>query len=96
MTASRRKDIIHGLFEIDVTEPRRVLRHYEATGADVSFTAFVLRAVARAVDEDRLLHGYRRRNRVILFDDVDVNTQIEAEVGRPANRAIAGHPGRQS
>jgi pyruvate/2-oxoglutarate dehydrogenase complex dihydrolipoamide acyltransferase (E2) component len=80
LSASRRKDIIHGLLEIDVTEPRRVLREREAAGADVSFTAFVLHAVAHTVDEDRLLHGYRRRNRLMLFSDVDVNTQIEAEV----------------
>jgi hypothetical protein len=32
------------------------------------------------VDEDRILHGYRRRNQIILFDKVDVNTQIEVEV----------------
>ena len=27
------------------------------------------------------MHAYRRRGRLILFDDVDVNTQIEAAVG---------------
>ncbi|MDN5795694.1 MAG: 2-oxo acid dehydrogenase subunit E2 [Intrasporangium sp.] len=80
LTASRRKDIIHGLFEIDVTEPRRVVQARRAAGEDISFTAFVLHAVARAVDENKVLHAYRRRNRLILFHDVDVNTQIEAEV----------------
>lgn len=80
LTASRRKDIIHGLFEIDVTEPRRVLQVRREAGEDISFTAFVLHAVARAVDENKILHAYRRRNRLILFGDVDVNTQIEADV----------------
>jgi len=32
-------------------------------------------AVARAVDEDRIMHAYRRRNRIILFDEVDINTR---------------------
>jgi len=36
-------------------------------------------AVARAVDEDRIMHAYRRRNPIILFDEVDINTQIEVE-----------------
>ncbi len=36
-----------------------------------------MHAVARAVDEDRIVHAYRRRNRLVLFDEVDVNTQIE-------------------
>ena len=75
--AARRKYVIHGLVEIDVTELRRSLRDIEATGKDISFTAVVMHAVARAVDEDRIMHAYRRRNQLILFDDVDVNTQIE-------------------
>lgn len=37
----------------------------------------IMHAVARAADEDRIMHAYRRSNRLILFDDVDVNTQIE-------------------
>jgi hypothetical protein len=36
-----------------------------------------MHAVARAVDEDRIRHAYRRRNQLILSDEVDVNTQIE-------------------
>jgi pyruvate/2-oxoglutarate dehydrogenase complex dihydrolipoamide acyltransferase (E2) component len=80
MAAGRRKNIIHGLIEIDVTEPRRVLRRCAAAGEDLSFTAFLMHAVARAVDEDRVLHAYRRRNRLILFDEVDVNVQIEVEL----------------
>jgi hypothetical protein len=28
----------------------------------------------------RIMHAYRRRNRIILFDEVDINTQIEVEV----------------
>jgi hypothetical protein len=32
------------------------------------------------VDADRIVHAYRRRNRLVLFDDVDVSAQIEVEV----------------
>jgi len=39
-----------------------------------------MHSVAKAVDEDRILHAYRRRNQIILFDKVDINTQIEVEV----------------
>jgi pyruvate/2-oxoglutarate dehydrogenase complex dihydrolipoamide acyltransferase (E2) component len=75
--ASRRKNFIHGLVEIDITQTRRAVREGEAAGKDISFTAVVMHAVARAVDEDRIMHAYRRRNQLILFDDVDINTQIE-------------------
>jgi len=81
LAATRRKDIIHGLIEIDVTHAHRVLRERKSAGEDLSFTAFVIHAVAQAVPEDRIVHAYRRRNRLVLFDDVDVNAQIETEVG---------------
>jgi pyruvate/2-oxoglutarate dehydrogenase complex dihydrolipoamide acyltransferase (E2) component len=77
--AARRKNFIHGLVEIDVTEIRRTLRTLETAGRDISFTAVVMHAVARAVDADRIMHAYRRRNQLILFDEVDVNTQIEVD-----------------
>lgn len=84
LAASRRKDTVHGLLQIDVTNSRQVLRRYEADGHPLSFTAFLIHAVARAVDDDRLMHAYRRGNRLIMFDDVDVNTQIEAQVNGQA------------
>jgi hypothetical protein len=37
--------------------------------------ALLSRAVARALDEDSVMHGYRRRNQLILSYDID--TQIE-------------------
>lgn len=80
LAAARQKDVVHGLVRIDVTRARRVIAERTAAGADVSFTAFLLYAVGRAVDEDRILHAYRRGHRLIIFDEVDANTQIEAEV----------------
>ena len=80
--AARRKHMIHGLVEFDVTRPRALLReHKERTGESLSFTAFVLHCVGRAVAEDRLVHAYRDwRGRLVLFEDVDVNTIVEVEI----------------
>jgi hypothetical protein len=50
--AARRKNFIHGLVEMDATEIRRSLRHLEAEGKDICFSAVVMHAVARAADED--------------------------------------------
>ena len=76
------KHMIHGLLEFDVTEARGRLRaHRERTGESLSFTAFVLHCVGAAVIQDRLVHGYRNwRGRLVLFDDVDINTIVEVEV----------------
>jgi hypothetical protein len=45
----RRKRIVHGLMEADVTLPRRRLREIEArTGERLSFSAFLIQCLARA------------------------------------------------
>ncbi len=78
----RRRHTIHGLVEFDVTLAReRMARHKAHTGERLSFTAFFVACLGRALDEDRRLHAYRDwRNRLILFDEVDVNTLFEVEV----------------
>jgi hypothetical protein len=38
LTATKRKNIIHGLVEIDVTKAHRLLRQRESAGEDLSFT----------------------------------------------------------
>lgn len=78
-----RKYTTHGLVEVDVTEPRRLLREHRArTGEVLSFTAFLVASLARAVSEDRLVQASRTwRNQLIVFDDVDVATLVEVEAG---------------
>jgi pyruvate/2-oxoglutarate dehydrogenase complex dihydrolipoamide acyltransferase (E2) component len=70
---------MRGLVEIDVTEARRLIHeHEERTGEKISFTAFIVGCVAKAVAADRSVHAYRNwRGRLVIFDDVDVATLIE-------------------
>lgn len=74
-----RKHTVHALIEVDVTTPRQALRDQKAhAGATLSFTAFVISCLAKAIDENKAMHAYRDwRNRLILFDAVDVNTMVE-------------------
>jgi pyruvate/2-oxoglutarate dehydrogenase complex dihydrolipoamide acyltransferase (E2) component len=78
-----RRHVIHVLLELDVTRARESMRAYRArTGESLSFTAFVVACFARAVDRHKPVHAYRDwRNRLVIFDDVDVVTMIEAERG---------------
>ncbi|MBI3174353.1 MAG: 2-oxo acid dehydrogenase subunit E2 [Chloroflexi bacterium] len=78
----QRKRFIHGLFEVDVTDVRMRLGEYKTrTGETPSFTAFVIHCLGKAVDENKILHAMRQgRNKLVLFDEVDVSTQIEVEV----------------
>jgi pyruvate/2-oxoglutarate dehydrogenase complex dihydrolipoamide acyltransferase (E2) component len=67
------------LVEIDVTGARRLIREHEArSGEAISFTAFIVACVGKAVAADRAVHAYRNwRGQLVIFDDVDVGTMIE-------------------
>jgi len=73
------KHMIHGLLEVDVTVARRFIRDYEArTGEQLSFTAFIITCLGKAVSEDKSVQAYRLGSRkLIVFDDVDVGTMVE-------------------
>jgi pyruvate/2-oxoglutarate dehydrogenase complex dihydrolipoamide acyltransferase (E2) component len=73
------KHIIHGLVEVDVTTARRFIREVEArTGEQLSFTAFIISCVGKAVSEDKTVQAYRLgRNKLIVFNDVGVTTMVE-------------------
>lgn len=77
-----RRHMVHALLELDVTDARRRVRAHEVgPGERLSFTAFLVASLARAIDADRRLHACRDwRGRLVLFDEVDVVTLIEAEV----------------
>jgi pyruvate/2-oxoglutarate dehydrogenase complex dihydrolipoamide acyltransferase (E2) component len=83
MDIARQKHVIHVLTEMDVTRARGLLRaHKERTGEALSFTAYLVACVAKAVDADKMAHAYRQgRRKLVIFEDVDVNTIIERPVG---------------
>jgi hypothetical protein len=78
-----RKHTVHGLIEADVTVARRTIAAHKArTGETLSFTAFVLGCLGRAVDGNRYMHALRSwRNQLVLFDEVDVATMFEVRSG---------------
>ena len=78
----QRKPMMHGLIEVDVTKAREFLReHKERTGESLSFTAFIIGCIGKAVDEQKAVQAYRQgRRHLVVFDDVDVATVIERDV----------------
>lgn len=78
----RKRNTIRGLIEVDITNARSLLRQYrDRAGEKLSFTAFVIRCVARALDDDRSIQAFLDwRNRLVIFDDVDVQTMVEADI----------------
>ena len=76
------KPMIHGLLEVDVTRVRAHLKEHKATtGESLSFTAFLVACLAKAVDEHKAVQAFRKGSkRLVLFDEVDVYTPIEHDM----------------
>jgi pyruvate/2-oxoglutarate dehydrogenase complex dihydrolipoamide acyltransferase (E2) component len=73
---------VYLLFDADVTEVRRAIRGYRTEmSAPLSLTAYITACFARAIDEHKLLHAYRKgRKSLVLFDDVDIAMPIERDL----------------
>jgi len=88
-----RRHIIYGMGEFDVSGARQAIRQHKAeTGEALSFTAFIVTCLGRAVAEQPMVQAYRQwkaplfigRGRLVLFDDVDVVTIIEGKADQVA------------
>ncbi len=77
----RKRHTVHGLLELDVTLARQAMRAHKAkTGEGLSFTAFIIACLSKAVESNREVQAYLNwRGQLIIFDDVNVNTIIEVE-----------------
>jgi pyruvate/2-oxoglutarate dehydrogenase complex dihydrolipoamide acyltransferase (E2) component len=78
----RQRHIVHGLVEVDVTRAREAIQAYKVrTGESLSFSAFIMTCLGRAVEMNKHMHAYRNwRDQLFIFDEVDVNTLFEVEV----------------
>ncbi len=76
------KHTVHGLVEFDITRAREAIRaHKVNTGQALSFSAFLLACLGKAIEMDKQMHAYRNwRNQLIIFDEVDVNMLFEVDV----------------
>jgi pyruvate/2-oxoglutarate dehydrogenase complex dihydrolipoamide acyltransferase (E2) component len=71
------------LLEIDVTEARNAIRDRQTqTGQRISFTGWVIKCIAQAVSEYKFIHAVRKGNKLVIFDDVDINIVIERSVSQ--------------
>ncbi|WP_176761730.1 2-oxo acid dehydrogenase subunit E2 [Tessaracoccus oleiagri] len=81
LRVGQRKRVIHGLFQADVTRLMARRAAVRAAGAQpLSVTASVAHAIGVAVAENPMLHALPVGRRVRVFDDVDINTQIEVRL----------------
>jgi pyruvate/2-oxoglutarate dehydrogenase complex dihydrolipoamide acyltransferase (E2) component len=78
-----RRHHVKALLEFDVTKAREKIRAAMSAGnVTVSFTSWIVKCMATALDENRHIHAlrYGRRKRMI-FEDVDMSVMIEKDKG---------------
>ena len=72
---------IHSIAEIDVSEPRRLIREQEeSTGVKLSFTGYLAACLSRTVKEFPEFNSFIRGNRLIIMDDLTVSVMVEREI----------------
>ena len=77
----RRRHIVYGLIEVDVTRARGIIRaHERETGEKLSFTAFIIACLSKAIAEHPHVHAYRDwRNRLVIYHDINISGMVEVE-----------------
>jgi pyruvate/2-oxoglutarate dehydrogenase complex dihydrolipoamide acyltransferase (E2) component len=82
---------MYGLLEVDVTVPRQFIAEHKArTGESLSFTGYLTRCVASAVEENKSVQAHRKgRRQLVQFDEVDVGLMIERQIRE--ERVLTGH-----
>lgn len=80
--AGKKMNHVIGMPIFDVTKPRELIRkHKEKTKETISFTAFIIHCLGKAVNENKQIHGIRKgRRKVIIFDDVHIRLNVEREL----------------
>jgi pyruvate/2-oxoglutarate dehydrogenase complex dihydrolipoamide acyltransferase (E2) component len=88
----KNKSIAHALIEMDITDARQQVKDYrKRAGQPLSFTAYLIYCLAQAVDENKLVHAYRRWGKLIIFDEVDIAVQIERDLEDEGKAPIYPH-----
>lgn len=72
---------MYGLLEVDVTAARRAARQLRQAGLGVSFTSWLIKAIAMSAARHGEVHAIARgRRRVVVFEGVDVALPVERAV----------------
>ena len=76
------KHHVRALLEVDVTEARRLIKQSRHSGRKISFTAWLIKAIADCVALHPPIAGVNnaKRNQVLVFEEVDISIAVEKNV----------------
>ncbi|UCE06538.1 MAG: 2-oxo acid dehydrogenase subunit E2 [bacterium] len=80
-SVTKEKNTIHSLTEVDINEPRRLIKeHFEKTGEKLSLTAYIVKCLAQVIKDHPQLNSFIKGKRLIILDDVTISVLIEREI----------------
>jgi pyruvate/2-oxoglutarate dehydrogenase complex dihydrolipoamide acyltransferase (E2) component len=80
-SVAREQNNIQAIVEVDISEPRRLIREYrQRTGERLSLTAYVTTCLARAIAEHPNLNAFRKGRNLIALDDITISVMVEREI----------------
>jgi len=80
-TAGRQQNNIHAFMEVDITEPRSIIReHKQRSGETFSLTAYIVTCLARAITEHPHLNAFRQGSKLVILEDVTISVLVEREI----------------
>jgi len=76
-----KRNAIHGITDVDITEPRRLMKeHFEQSGEKLSLTAYIVTCLAKVVKDYPLMNSFKRGRKLITLDDITISVLIEREI----------------
>ncbi|MGD8307065.1 MAG: 2-oxo acid dehydrogenase subunit E2 [Ignavibacteria bacterium] len=81
VSVTMKRNAIHGIAEVDITEPRRLMKsQFEKTGEKLSLTAYIVACLSRIMKEFPELNSYKKGRRLIILDDIVISVLIERKI----------------
>ncbi len=80
-TVTKEKNSIHSFTDIDITEPRRIIKEYvEKYGTKLSLTAYIVACLAKTIKDYPDFNSFIKGRKLITLDDVTVSVLIERDI----------------
>ena len=80
-SVGREQNNIHTITEVDISEPRRLIReHAQRTGERLSLTAYITACLAQTVAEYPKLNSFRKGKKLVILDDITISVLVEREI----------------
>ncbi len=80
-TVTKEKNTIHSFSEVDITEPRHIIKtHFEKTGKKLSLTAYIVSCLAQTIKDFPQFNSFIKGSRLIILDDITISVLVERDI----------------